>query len=229
MEERCVYIYSLNDPTSGAVRYIGQTSLPELRRWQHIKAAKKRKPPRDAWICGLLEKGESPTIEFLDEVPASQRDHWEGEYIRLFRALGMDLTNVISARRGPTAHTEETRKRISERMKNRVTSPETREKRRRYMTGRKLSPEHCESLKRAWVKRSRYVSPESRKKMSLAHMGHTRNVGRKHSDETRLKHSLAMIGRISAMKGRKHSSETRLKMSESQRKRFNKKTSAETL
>lgn len=60
------------------------------------------------------------------------------------------------------------------------------------------------------------ASEETRKKMSLAHLGNPSNTGRKLSEETRQKLSIARKGNKN-MLGKKFSEETRKKMSEAQK------------
>lgn len=90
---KTTFIYALNDPISGKCRYIGKSDAPKKRVKGHLSRAKQLKTHRDAWISGLLKVGLRPVVEILDEVPEYQWEFWEREYIRVFTAIGFDLTN----------------------------------------------------------------------------------------------------------------------------------------
>jgi len=105
-------------------------------------------------------------MEILDEVPESQWQFWEREYIRVFRAIGVELTNQLDGGEGgPT-------------FKGRKHSKETREKIAAANLGKKKSKETCEKMStnrivtesmRAAVSRAnkiRVISDETRKKRS---------------------------------------------------------------
>lgn len=82
-----MFIYALNDPETGKCRYVGATNNPKKRFQNHLCS-------RPDWIKALAARGLRPVLEVLDEVPKSQWQFWEREYIRVFRAIGFDLTNV---------------------------------------------------------------------------------------------------------------------------------------
>lgn len=91
---RPVFIYALNDPITGVVRYCGQTIDPDVRLRKHICEARKEKYHCPCWINSLLKKKLQPIMEILDVVPDSEADFWEREYIQNFRERGFDLTNI---------------------------------------------------------------------------------------------------------------------------------------
>lgn len=88
-----IFIYALNDPDNGKCRYIGATSNPKKRFQNHLCS-------RTSWIKSLVARGLRPVLEVLDEVPKSQWQFWEREYIRVFRAIGFNLVNIA-----PGGHT----------------------------------------------------------------------------------------------------------------------------
>ena len=58
--------------------------------------------------------------------------------------------------------------------------------------------------------------------MSAAKKGQPSSMlGKKHSEETKLKMAAAKLGKASGMQGKKHSKETRKRMSVSAKNRFN--------
>lgn len=114
------FIYALNDPRTGARRYVGRAADPQRRFTQHIQKAKQWNPERTldfiaevrarmpgltlrwenqpsskTWIVSLLEAGERPVLEILESVSppvrVSEREmRWICQSIR----EGLDLLNA---------------------------------------------------------------------------------------------------------------------------------------
>ena len=57
-----VFIYTLSDPITNDVRYIGKTNDVKFRFNDHIKKSKNNKTHKDKWISSLLNKGLKPLI-----------------------------------------------------------------------------------------------------------------------------------------------------------------------
>lgn len=88
-----VFIYALNCPVTGRTRYVGKANDPFSRYEKHLDNNKSERTHKASWIRSLFKIGRSPILEVLDEVPESEWQFWECEWIRLYRALGFDLTN----------------------------------------------------------------------------------------------------------------------------------------
>jgi hypothetical protein len=84
------FIYALCEPT-GEIRYLGISKNPKERFRCHLKDPERNH--RTNWISQLREQGQIPRLEILDEIPDSEWEFWEREYIRVFRAIGIHLTN----------------------------------------------------------------------------------------------------------------------------------------
>jgi hypothetical protein len=114
------FVYALNDPRTGARRYVGRASDPRRRLTQHLQKAKQWDPGRTRefideararmpgiifrwedqpsskiWIVSLLEAGEKPVLEVLESVspPVRVSEHemrWICQSIR----DGHDLLNA---------------------------------------------------------------------------------------------------------------------------------------
>lgn len=85
------YIYTLNDPETGEVRYVGKTSAKLQKRLvQHVHAAKSEKTHRDKWIKSLSSR---PTIELIEDVEDGLWEDRERFWISHFRTSGR-LTNI---------------------------------------------------------------------------------------------------------------------------------------
>jgi len=123
-----VIIYSLSDPVSGVVKYIGQTSKTLNERMKtHLKDAKyKNNNKRIAWIKSIVKKGNVPKIDIIDEVLEEEWVFWEMYWIEQFKNWGFDLKNGTIGGDGikEYVYTEEDKKK----MRGRVLSEETKKK-----------------------------------------------------------------------------------------------------
>jgi hypothetical protein len=114
------FIYALNDPHSGARRYVGRAADPQRRFNQHIQKAKQWRPERTKefiasvrvripdyapnwdnqlsskkWIASLLQAGEKPELEFLETVtPPVRVSEREMRWICQSIKEGHDLLNA---------------------------------------------------------------------------------------------------------------------------------------
>lgn len=179
-------IYTLTDPITNQVRYVGKTiqSL-EIRRNRHIQDSKRKFNHRACWIRGLLKQGKKPIIELLEEVSDDVWQECEIFYISYFKFLGFRLTNILdggnckvpmkyiskklSASGMGRKHTEETKQKIriansglNNGMYGATISKQEREKRRKFHLGKKMLAKSIEKTRRA-------------------------NLGRKNSEEAKLR------------------------------------------
>ena len=88
-------IYTLTDPITNEIRYIGVTkSSLNKRLCGHIHDCKSKKPTHKInWIKTLLSKKLLPTIELLEEVETSIAFELEIYWIAQFKTWGFNLTN----------------------------------------------------------------------------------------------------------------------------------------
>lgn len=148
-------IYGLNDPQTGKCRYVGKTSRPAIRLTEHLNH--RGRTYRDGWIQNLNSVGLRPTLEILDMVPLNQGDFWEREYIKVFRALGMPLTNLTDGGDGPARLPRSVRDQIRKSRLGQKHTPEAIEKMRHARRNRKYPP-----------MLGKRHSAETRKKMCVA-------------------------------------------------------------
>ena len=91
-------IYALEDPRTGAVRYVGQT-VRRLRDrlYEHVEECLVRpvRTRRQRWIYGLYLAHLAPVIVELERVPYMERDAAERHWIGQFRRAGADLVNTL--------------------------------------------------------------------------------------------------------------------------------------
>jgi len=179
-------IYSLEDPRSGAVRYVGRTLKSSGGRlYQHIRDARLGGVNhRVNWIRSLLNIGIEPIIRIRAIVSVSSAPEAERLLIRGLRKEGARLVNSTDGGEGMEGYSH---------------TPETRAKLSRARTGKKASVETRTKMSRSQIKRfekseerekflGRRHSVESIAKMSAAHRGH------KHTPEARAKISATHKG-----------------------------------
>ncbi len=133
------FIYTLTDPVTGLVRYLGKADNPFTRLQRHLRES--RSFHRVCWIKGLKARGLLPRMDLLDEVPRAQWQFWEREYIRLFRMIGVPLTNGTEGGDGGVP-TPEVRAKIKAKAMGRVISEKARRLISLHHTGTKLPPLH---------------------------------------------------------------------------------------
>lgn len=65
------YIYSLKDPISGAIRYVGATMNPYARLHAHMSSVDGT-PAKKEWVQGLRESGLSPIMDILEKCTSTE-------------------------------------------------------------------------------------------------------------------------------------------------------------
>lgn len=96
-------VYSLSDPRTGEVRYVGLSSDPRFRFYKHLSMARTWGTyPCAVWIRELLDRGHRPELRLLEVADAERPWETEQRWMDLFLAIGCDLTNRHEARALPT-------------------------------------------------------------------------------------------------------------------------------
>lgn len=79
-----IYIYSLSDPETGEVRYVGKTVQDPYHRYHsHISCSKhsRKKDHCHCWIKSLINKGQKPIMKIVEETHDINREiFWINEY-----------------------------------------------------------------------------------------------------------------------------------------------------
>ncbi len=95
------YIYTLSDPITGEVRYIGKTiNELKIRLYGHLSESKKSNTHKSNWIKSLINKNLEPIIKILDVVDYNEWEFWEDYWIQVFKTWGIELTNCIDGGKG---------------------------------------------------------------------------------------------------------------------------------
>jgi hypothetical protein len=113
-------IYTLSDPFTDKVRYVGRTNQPKIRLYNHIRSANiLRKTKNHAWINSVISKGGKPIMHIIDECESENYAELEMFYISLFKGLGFNLTNLTDGGDGSLGRpaTDENKKKMSNFMK----------------------------------------------------------------------------------------------------------------
>lgn len=82
MATKPVYIYTLSDPDTKQVMYVGQTINPQSRLMNHcrVEGAKRK----DEWIRHLLAAGKRPEMAVIDTCDKEQADSIEQQWIAYY-------------------------------------------------------------------------------------------------------------------------------------------------
>lgn len=222
------FIYSLNCPITGEVKYIGQTRKKlKHRLTNHISDRRKNK--KSDWICYLKKKGLKPTIELIDEVGEDEINFWEMHYISLYRSWGFNLKNMTDGGDSNGKFSLEARRNISNALRGRKLSEEHKRNIGNSGKGRIMSEAHKNILRQCrkgnkfafGVKRSEEFKKNVGERMKKLNKGNQRWLGKKHSEESRLKISSSHKGRFGGEKhwtyGKKRIAETVLKISDTKK------------
>ena len=143
-------IYSLSDPKTGEIRYIGKTyNHLRKRLYAHINECKgDNKSHKISWIKSLLSNNEIPVISEIDIVPTNEWEFWEKYWIEQFKQWGFNLTNISKGGYD----------------NNYKRSNDTKNKMRKSKLGKPLSEEHkikiSKSLKEDWENNPREVEKD---------------------------------------------------------------------
>lgn len=95
-KNRIVFIYTLSDPNTNRIRYVGRTYRPQRRLQEHIwlAANKKHNPHKSRWINNLFDNRQIPVFEIIDEASEREWANLEILYVRAFKIFGAELLNA---------------------------------------------------------------------------------------------------------------------------------------
>jgi hypothetical protein len=165
MNQAKVYIYTLTDPETLDIMYVGKTNNITVRLWHHIKTATRYNAAKNRWLISLSERGLTPELNVVETVQLSNWQERERFWIAEFRRMGFPLTNTLAGGNGPGEVSERARQALSAAKKGVKKS----EKTRAAMSAAKLADPKA----MAWVKSlGQRPKPEAqKKKMSDAAKG----------------------------------------------------------
>lgn len=166
-----MFIYSLSDPITKEIRYIGFTSrsILDKRLSEHLRD--NRKTRKNSWIKSLKNKGLKPEINILE---CCNLENWKSLEKKWISQMKSDrLTNHTLGGEGVLGYkfSNEQRKANSERNKGKI-----------------LSEKHKQNISKA--NKGRKVSEDTKNKIRIFHIGTTL------TKETKLKIGLRHKGKI---------------------------------
>ncbi len=95
------FIYTLEDPDTNEIRYVGKTvKCLKTRLTDHIYACKKEKNYRTNWIKSIIKKGKKPIIKMIDFCSWEESQQLEIYWIAKFKNEGVKLVNLTSGGEG---------------------------------------------------------------------------------------------------------------------------------
>lgn len=96
-----VYIYTLTDPVTNEIRYVGKTNDIRTRFSCHL-GRNNPKSHKASWIASLKARNLIPIIEIIDIVPIDNWKFWEKYWISQLISWGFNLTNHTEGGDGAT-------------------------------------------------------------------------------------------------------------------------------
>ncbi|CAK0748528.1 hypothetical protein CCP3SC5AM1_1520005 [Gammaproteobacteria bacterium] len=130
-----VYIYTLKDPETNEIRYVGKSNENRIEKRLIEHCQEKRlnhNRHKDNWIRCLLRKKLKPVLEVIEE---SNTDNWsdrEKYWITYYKKIGCSLTNTNEGgegqpyRKSTQEHKEAVKKQISNTLKEYFSNKENR-------------------------------------------------------------------------------------------------------
>lgn len=161
-----VFIYTLGDPETKRIRYVGKTVNVHRRLLVHMN--EKRGTHKNNWLRGLKSKGLKPLFSIIETIFDSSDLDWQPReifWINHYRSMGELLTNLDGGGHGGRIISEETRIKISLSKTGKRIDPAQAKRAADAQRGIKRSPEFCERQRQAALKRRQ--STETREKLRL--------------------------------------------------------------
>lgn len=93
---KIAYIYTLEHPETGAIRYVGKTKNNKLRQQDHIKGSGRNTSPKCLWVIELKKTGLRPVMKITRTVLYWDDSDWKAaeiEEIKKHRDAGCNLLN----------------------------------------------------------------------------------------------------------------------------------------
>lgn len=91
---RTTYIYGLECPIAGRIRYVGKAGDPNARFKQHLYRGDWSNPHKRRWLDSLAQKQMRPRLVVLEAVTSETWKAAEMRWIKRLRAEGHHLTNI---------------------------------------------------------------------------------------------------------------------------------------
>jgi len=131
-------IYTLTDPNTNEIRYVGKSNNPTKRFYKHYKYCEHR-THKNNWINKLISEGKKPILDIIDTVPINEWVFWEMYWIEQMKVWGFKLVNGTIGGEGSTFGSSTSFKKGHKLGVGRKASDTTKEKIKNIRTGTKAS------------------------------------------------------------------------------------------
>jgi len=183
---RLAHIYTLSDPTTNQIRYVGKSMRPSTRLCAHVKDIAVNH--KTCWIKSLVRIGLRPILDVVESVPVDEWEDAERFWISYLRFIGCPLTNIESGGCGQKIVSDSTREKLRILSTGRRMSEDAKMKLRAANTGVKYTPARRAKLMERLLNNPQTESTRAKKRASM--------LGRKVAPETRAKISASRMGRF---------------------------------
>ena len=95
-------IYTLTDPITNQIRYVGKANNVSQRYKAHLNRARKHQTHKKNWLELLRRKKVKPILDIIDVVPLDDWQFWETYWISQIKTWGFDLVNHTGGGDGAT-------------------------------------------------------------------------------------------------------------------------------
>jgi len=100
------YIYTLIDPFTNEIRYIGKTIDPLYRYWTHFRDQELSYDTyKNRWLKKLMKKNQLPFMNIIAKCKFKNSNKMERHYITFYKNKGIKLTNTTKGGDGWPAGT----------------------------------------------------------------------------------------------------------------------------
>lgn len=165
------YVYTLSDPRTNEVRYVGWTVNTAQRLREHISKSKNEKSHKARWVNQLTSLDIRPIIAVIESGTGDGWQDAECRWIAYHRSIGTRLTNNTNGGQGNTGykHTPEAIEKMASSKRGRKQSSEIVAARVKANTGKKRTPEFVARIVKMNTGKKR--TPDQIEKMRHAKLG----------------------------------------------------------
>ena len=100
--QQTTFIYTLTDPITNKIRYVGKTNNLKARYKEHMNSGHGVGTHKRNWIDSLKKQGLKPIMEVIDEVSIDEWQFWEHWWYLNLISWGFDMVNHTSGGDGLT-------------------------------------------------------------------------------------------------------------------------------
>lgn len=111
--QETTFIYTLDCPMTGEVKYVGKSNAPKSRYRNHLNDLRENNLKTN-WVKNLKSKNKTPVLSIIDEVDIGEWRFWEKYWICQMKCWGFNLKNGTNGGDGTDTLTEDAKRKMSE-------------------------------------------------------------------------------------------------------------------